>query len=294
MLVSDPSQIPIQPVVETAKAAGRAILEHLSEGLEIDSKSDDSPVTAADKAADAIIKKNLKTLTPDIPILSEEDTPEERKSAAASRMKWVLDPLDGTKTAIAHAHGKPDHDQFGVHIALLMDEKPVLGVACFPAMADGQGVTYFTGDDGRAYKQTGDATPKPIQVSKPPLKAEGLRAAVHFHENRRPKQIGERDYVHVPGVGGQRLCLVAEGAADVADMNDIPETHRKTHAYKQWDLAAAHAVLKAAGGELVDAETKQPVAYDNTEFKMPGSIAGGNETLKLLGLADFPAQGRKR
>lgn len=200
----------------------------------------------------------------------------------------MIDPLDGTKTAIDYANGHKDYDQFGVHIALVQNDTPVLGVAFFPAMADGKGVAYFTGDDGKAYKQTGDAPPKAIQASKPPFKSEGLRAAVHFHENRRPDQIAGRDYIHVPGVGGQRLCLVAEGSADVADMNDIPLSHRGEYAYKQWDLAASHAVLKAAGGELVNAETQQPVTYDDPDFKMPGAVAGGRETLNLLQLANLP------
>lgn len=292
VIMSTPYQIPIMPVVEAAKEAGTAILQHLTADLVVDNKHDASPVTAADKEANAIIKRHLQAIAPGIPILSEEDTPEERASATASNVKWVIDPLDGTKTAIDYANGHKDYDQFGVHIALAKDNSPVLGVAFFPAMADGKGVAYFTGDDGKAYKQTGDAAPKSIQVSKPPFKANGLRAAVHFHEARRPHQIAGRDYVHVPGVGGQRLCLVAEGSADVADMNDIPETHRGQYAYKQWDLAASHAVLKAAGGELVNAETQQPVLYDHPEFKMAGSVAGGRETLNLLGLAQLPSKGR--
>jgi 3'(2'), 5'-bisphosphate nucleotidase len=287
MSVNQPSQIPVQPVIEAAKEAGAAILQHLTSNLVVDSKHDASPVTAADKDADAIIKRHLRAIAPSIPILSEEDTPEERASVEASDVKWVIDPLDGTKTAIDYANGHKDYDQFGVHIALVQNDTPVMGVAFFPAMAGGKGVAYFTGDDGKAYRQIGDAAPKAIQVSKPPFKAEGLRAAVHFHEVRRPHNIAGRDYAHVPGVGGQRLCLVADGAADVADMNDIPLFHRGKYAYKQWDLAASHAVLKAAGGELVDTETKQPVTYNSPDFEMPGAVAGGRETLNLLQLANL-------
>lgn len=280
--------IAMRDVVGVAREAGAVIMQQLTSDIQVHSKGDASPVTAADKMADTIIKRGLRAIAPYIPIVSEEDTPEERAAAQASNMKWVIDPLDGTRTAIDYANGHKDYDQFGVHIALVQNGTPILGVAHFPAMADGKGVAYFTGDGGKAYKQTGDAAPKPIHVSKPPLKAEGLRASVHFHENRRPEKIGERDYIHVPGVGGQRLCLVAEGTADVADMNDIPLSHRGEYAYKQWDLAASHAVLKAAGGELVSVETKQSVTYDDPDFKMQGAIAGGRDTLNLLGLANLP------
>lgn len=284
----------IAPIVLAAKEAGAAILRNLPNDLKSNKKNDGSPVTTADKAADAIIKKRLRQFTPDIPIISEEDTPAERAAAIAmgGDLKWVVDPLDGTNTAIGYAKGNKNYDGFGVHIALVKNGIPMKGVAFFPSMEDGRGVVYYTGDNGNAYKQVGNDTPQIIRTSKPPLKAEGLRATVHFHEKRRPKDIAGRNYVPITGVGGQRLCLVAEGAADVADMNDIPLTHRGEYAYKQWDLAAAHAILKAAGGELVDAETKQPVTYHSSDFKMPGSFAGACETLKLLGLASFPALGR--
>jgi 3'(2'), 5'-bisphosphate nucleotidase len=287
----------MKDVVGIAKKAGAAIMAELNAGIVVESKGDTSPVTAADRAADAIIKAGLRHLTPNIPIISEEDTAEEREAAerimqANGGLRWVIDPLDGTKTAIDYARGHKDYDQFGVHIGLVQGNTPIAGVAYFPAMEHGKGVAYFT-EDGKAYKQTGDSAPKQIKVSKPPLKAGELRAAVHFHESRRPEMIAGRHYHAVPGVGGQRLCLVAEGAADVADMNDISETHRGQYAYKQWDLAAAHAIVKAAGGELISAETQQPVTYDSPELKMEGACAGGREMLNLLQLATLPMRSSK-
>lgn len=292
-----PQDFAMKDVVSIANKAGAAIMAELNAGIAVDRKGDASPVTAADRAADVIIKSGLRHLTPNIPIISEEDTAEEREAAermmkANGGLRWVIDPLDGTKTAIDYAQGHNNYDQFGVHIGLVRGNTPIAGVAYFPAMEQGKGVAYFT-DDGKAYKQTGENTPKQINVSKPPLKAGGLRAAVHFHEDRRPEMIAGRHYHAVPGVGGQRLCLVAEGAADVADMNDIPTTHRGQYAYKQWDLAAAHAILKAAGGELISAETQEPAMYDSPELKMDGACAGGREMLNLLQLATLPLQSSK-
>ena len=282
----------MQDVVSIAKDAGAAILQQLRSGLAAQRKSDDSPVTAADEASNTIIKEGLRRLTPHLPIVSEEDMQEQRATAAASALHWVIDPLDGTKTAMRYAEGHHDHNQFGVHIGLVKGNTPIAGVAFFPAME--KGIVYFTGDDGHAYKQTGMDAPRPIQVAKLPLRDGKLRAAVHAKEDRRPERIAGRSYIPVPGVGGQRVCLVAEGAADLADINDIPEGLRGRYAYKQWDLAASHAILRAAGGELVNPETKKSVTYDDPEQNMPGALAGGKETLTLLGLANGEKDERTR
>lgn len=284
-------EIKIDSVISVAKQAGSIIMQELTTAIHVTEKTDESPVTQADKKADASIKQALRKITPDIPILSEEDTPEERAAAISSPFKWVVDPLDGTRTAIQYANGKQDHNQFGVHIALLHNGSPIAGVAYFPAMADGKGICYFTGDNGKAYKQTGDSAPKEIHVAKPPFKPEGMRAAVHVKPERRAATIANRAYVAVPGIGGQRICLVAEGAADIADMNDIPASHQDSHAYKQWDLAASHAILRAAGGDMVAADSKKPLNYANDVLNMPGAFAGGRETLKFLNFADLPPAG---
>lgn len=279
----------VEPVLAMAKEAGAAIIHTLNAGIHIESKADASPVTEADRKADTIIKRGLKQLNATIPILSEEDTPEERKSAQASRYQWVIDPLDGTRTAIGYANGERHWNKFGVHIALLKDGVPILGVAYFPAMNGG--TAYYTGNDGKAYMQAGDTAPKPIRVSKPPFR-QTISMAVSYDESRRLATIAGRNFDSIPGIGGQRICMAAEGQVDLADLNDIASTHRGAYAYKQWDLAAAHAILKAAGGELVDAETKQPVTYDRPDFTLPGCYAGGVDTLKLLGLGNLPPIGR--
>ena len=284
-------EIKIEPVITIARQAGRIILQELTSDIQVTSKGDKSPVTHADKMADAFIKAELHKLTPSIPILSEEDTPEERTAPKTSPFKWVVDPLDGTRTAIQYAQGKKDYNQFGVHIALLHNGLPIAGVAYFPAMEEGKGVCYFTGDNGNAYKQTGDAAPKTIHVAKPPFRSEGMRAAVHVKPERRQNTLANRSYVPVPGIGGQRICLVAEGVADIADMNDIPSEHQENYAYKQWDLAASHAILRAAGGELVAADSKLPLRYLSENLNMPGSFAAGRDTLKFLELADLPPAG---
>lgn len=292
----DTPNIPFDKVIEAIQKAGAGILTDLNaETLAIETKADESSVTDADKNAHRSIVASLAELTPDIPVLSEEGTDEEQARALASPIRWITDPLDGTRTAIGYAEGKKNHDEFGVHLALVVGDAPIFGVAHFPAMQNGEGVTYYSSPDGKAaYKQTGNQPPKPIHVSRPPIKQEaGLRAAVHHVEGRRPTEIAGRPYTPIPGVGGQRLCLVAEGSADIADMNDISIDAQTTHAYKQWDVAAAHAILKAAGGELVAVANKKPVTYATDDMKVPPCYGGGVEMLKLLEIGDLPPKGRE-
>lgn len=293
---SENTNIAIQEVVAIAREAGAEIMRKLTPDIAVHAKEDQSFVTAADAAADAVIKARLRALTPRIPIVSEEDTMAEKRDVPENTLRWVVDPLDGTNTAIEYAKGCKECAQFGVHIALVQGAVPLKGVAFFPAMEEGKGIAYFTGDDGKAYKQKGDAVPRKIHVSRPPFKSEGLRAAVHFHESRRANNtIGGRVYVPVCGVGGQRICLVAEGAADIADMNDIPTDSRGEYAYKQWDLAAAHAILRAAGGELVSAQTQEPIHYSPAASpEMPGAFGGGIETLNFLRLANMTDKANRK
>lgn len=276
----------VAPVMAAAKEAGAAILDALSNGIDPMAKGDGSPVTAADQAADAIVKRRLQALTPDIPVVSEED--EARTAHPHRGLRWVVDPLDGTNTAIAYAKGKKDHNQFGVIIGLVDGDRPVFGVCHFPAREDAQGVTYFTGDEGKAYKQVGEGAPKVIHVSKPPFTDGTPRVAVHHHAHRRPADIAGRAYEAVPSVGAERICMVAEGKADVADLNDIPAQNRGEYAYKQWDVAGSHAVLNAAGGALIDAETQKPLTYDRADLTVAGAWAGGADNLRLLNLANLP------
>ena len=165
-----------KPVIAIARQAGEAIIQHLQPGLEVIVKADESPVTQADLAAHTIVMHGLAGIDPAIPIMSEEGTPEEKQAAHRSHRRWIVDPLDGSKTSIEYAKGKLDEDGFGVHIALIEDDIPVLGVAYFPAKGNG-GVLYYTGDDGRAYRQEGTEAPKRIRTSGLPM-SEPLKAAV--------------------------------------------------------------------------------------------------------------------
>ncbi len=289
----DIQKINFNAIRNIMKRTGTVILAELQTPVSINIKGDDSPVTHADKLAHSMMCEALEILTPYIPILSEEGNAHDQHSALNSRLKWVIDPIDGTNTAIRYASGARQNDQFGIHLALVKDGQPIWGAAHFPAMND-KGTIYYTNDLGtESFKQMGDSSPQKLQASRLPLNAKtGLRAAVHFKADRRPDTLANRDYKAVSGVGGFRLCQVAENAADIADFTDIPLELRHSRGYKQWDLAAGHAILRAAGGELVGEESKLPLTYGNETTFMPSALAGSNDVLKLLDLNRAPQKGR--
>lgn len=289
-------------IVALAREAGDVILRELKNKATLGTqhKDDDSPVTNADLKANAIVLNGLAKLTPGIPILSEEDTPEHQAEIMKSGTYWCVDPLDGTRTALSYAEGNRGHVWFGTLIGLVKDGVPVFGVAHYPANENGKGVTYFTNGSGTiAYKQIGEhGEVRSIHCKRQgkPLKiVSGYRGAV-------PESIAGRPVVNEPGVGGSRIIRTAEGAADLGYMGNDGAI-----SFGFWDLAAPHAILRAAGGDLVTmpgefANHQQEGAlaqseslhYDGKHHAtlmgegkpyLPGCLAGSKETLRDLGLA---------
>ena len=133
----------IESIIEIAKGAGKKILEFYSEEIEIESKSDDSPLTKADLAAHHHIVNELKKLTPEIPIISEESGIPDFDERKKWDRFWLVDPLDGTKEFIKK------NGEFTVNIALIVQDKPMLGVVYVPAFD-----TLYYGDNASgSFKQ---------------------------------------------------------------------------------------------------------------------------------------------
>ena len=301
-------------VVRIAREAGDAIMAQLADTatLGIESKSDDSPVTEADKRAHAIImqlgEKNPdgyslgEVLTLGIPVMSEEMPLEQQQAIMKCNEYWCVDPLDGTRTAVEYSKGHKENVGFGVLIALIRDGKPVFGVAHYPAQGalgkNGKpvGVTYYTSADGKkAYRQEGEAPRARIRTT---LAHDPLVAACGYR-GVAPQQIAGKCVTNRPDVGGSRIIRTAEGVVDVGYMgNDGPIS------FGFWDLAAPHAILKAAGGQLVTlsgalSDHAQPdilkqsevVRYDGSHWAtgaqgkpyLPACMAAGRDTLRYLG-----------
>ncbi|MCU5773641.1 3'(2'),5'-bisphosphate nucleotidase CysQ [Erwiniaceae bacterium BAC15a-03b] len=223
----------LEQICQLAREAGAAIMTVYNDQapLDVSHKSDDSPVTAADIAAHKVIVQGLSVLTPDLPILSEEDPP-----AWDVRQKWqsywLVDPLDGTKEFIKR------NGEFTVNIALIEKGKPVMGVVYAPAI----GVMYSAAE-GKAWKEEGGNRVQ-IQVrdARPPLVVISRSHAKSDEELKEYlKQMGEHQ---TTAIGSSlKFCLVAEGKAQL---------YPRFGPTNIWDTGAGHAVAIAAGAHVHD------------------------------------------
>lgn len=238
---------------DIARDAGRVIMGFYAGAFDTRHKEDKSPVTDADIAANTLITKALRELAPHIPIVAEED---EELTKEQHRLFWLVDPLDGTR---AFVRGEPE---FTVNIGLVQDGKPVLGVIYAPP----QETMYWGAVEVGAFRATGSEAGERIQVRSPAQ--EGLvvvRSKSHpsaktaaYLETLKVKQM-------IAGSSSIKFCQVAEGSADI-----YPRFGRTM----EWDTAAGHAILNAAGGR-VETEEGETLAYGKPGFENPAFIAFG-------------------
>lgn len=242
-------------LLKVCKGAGEEILKiyNASEGIEIDRKADNSPLTEADKAAHIYIMKALGDKYPDIPVISEEGKDiayEERKKYS---LFWLVDPLDGTKEFINR------NGEFTVNIALISDGFPIEGYIYVPV----KNTWYFT-EGGNSFKQKGSERIR-LQVNK---KKEDL-VAVRSKSHAAPEE--EEVLGHYPvsdsiSVGSSlKFCMVAEGKAD------IYYRHGPT---MEWDTGAGQAVVEAAGGKVLkgDGTGKERFEYNKMNLLNGGFL----------------------
>ena len=239
-----------------AVEAGRKILDVYERGFSVEHKEDRSPLTEADRAAHDLIAARLARLTPDIPLLSEESAKIEYAERARWRRFWLVDPLDGTKEFINR------NGEFTVNIALIEDHAPVLGVVYVPV----PGVVYFACRGRGAFKHTSLAAPEPIRArgfagGKPIVVASRSHAGAETEAFL--QSLGPHDVVSMGSA--LKLCLVAEGAADV---------YPRLGPTMEWDTAAAQCVVEAAGGRVTDV-SRRPLTYNKESLLNPWFLASG-------------------
>lgn len=241
----------LDAVIDIAKRAGEAIMQVYETDFDIENKSDNSPLTQADLAAHHLIVTALMQLTPDIPILSEESESIEPDVRNAWQRYWLIDPLDGTREFIKR------NGEFTVNIALIQDHAPMLGVVYAPASA----MLYFAAKGHGAYRQLGDGAAARIHAR--PFQLEKLIVAgSRSHSDQKLRQFLHNIHVHTGAVpelihmgSSLKICLVAQGSADV---------YPRLGPTSEWDTAAAHCVLKEAGGDILN-ETGQPLRYNTKQ-----------------------------
>jgi 3'(2'), 5'-bisphosphate nucleotidase len=246
----------LRAVRPIAERAGQATL-HFYGKADATAKADGSPVTAADQAAEDIILPALRALTPDIPVVSEEEASKGLSPEVTGPRFWLVDPLDGTKEFLS------GNGEFTVNIALIEHGRPILGVVVIPA----RGETFAGAGPGSAVLADG-AGERPITVRTPP--ADGLTVVGSRSHGDASAMDGFLAGVKVaafrPAGSSLKLCLIAKGEADL---------YPRLGTTMEWDIAAGHAVLEAAGGrvETVDA---QPFRYGKPEYRNPHFAAFGN------------------
>jgi 3'(2'), 5'-bisphosphate nucleotidase len=230
------------------------------------SKADGSPVTAADEAAEAIICDGLKRLAPDVPVMSEEQFAREKPKPIAGGSYFLVDPLDGTREFIA------GRDEYTVNIALMSDGAPLFGIICAPALGD-----LWRGIVGHGAERLSFAspteTPTPIRTRRRP-QSEAVVMVSRSHLEARTRS-------YVDGLPGAKLlqsgssikfCRLAEGFADLYPR--LAPTH-------DWDIAAGHAILKAAGGS-VTAPDGTSLVYGSDDLLIPAFLAWGDPSSAVL------------
>ncbi len=258
----------------TAVEAGAAILEVYGQDFDVVTKDDDSPLTQADLASHRVITAALSRLTPDVPVLSEESADVPFEQRASWREYWLVDPLDGTKEFIKR------NGEFTVNIALVRDHEPVLGVVHVPV----GGVTYSGVVGAGAWRDGPDGAAQAIAVRRPcatPPVIVGSRSHASPELVDRLAPLG--DYELVSMGSSLKFCLLAEGRADF---------YPRLGPTSEWDTAAAHAVVLAAGGSIVTLDGA-PLRYNlKPSLLNPAFFAIADPQRDWLGLfRGHPSQG---
>lgn len=246
----------LDKIIKTAHEAGEKILTYYSTDVEITSKSDHSPLTEADLAANEIILKRLSEIDPTTPVITEEaELPpyEERKIWDSF---WIVDPLDGTKEFIKQ------NGEFTVNIALIKEGEPVLGVIYVPVKK----TIYYAQKGNGSYRKKGNDVAQRIystQASKgTPLKVAASRS--HQSEtlendlNEQDIELGEL----VSAGSSLKFCLVAEGTVDI---------YPRMKPTMEWDVAAGDCIFRNSARE---GQHPSPLRYNKQDLKNKGFIIG--------------------
>ncbi|MGI9389471.1 MAG: 3'(2'),5'-bisphosphate nucleotidase CysQ [Boseongicola sp.] len=239
--------------------AGAVIMEiYARDDFEIRAKSDDSPVTEADEATDRLIAAGLRKAFPDLPLVTEEQS--ESHGQLVSTF-LIVDPLDGTKEFVKR------RGDFTVNIALVEDGVPTLGVVYAPA----KGRMFYTNADGSAVEEQGPFNSASVgattilTVSNPDNEALRVVASKSHRDQATDDYIGQYKVSDSVSAGSSlKFCLVAAGEADF---------YPRLGPTMEWDTAAGHAVLRAAGGQVVAREGLEPLSYGRPGFRNPHFLA---------------------
>ena len=255
-MISELTQLAIKAAIEASKDI---LTIYQSDDFEIENKKDNSPLTKADKAAHKIISSILQESK--IPILSEEGKSIPYETRKYWNKLWIVDPIDGTKEFIKR------NGEFTVNIALIENNKPVIGVILAPA----SGVLYFSEKNIGAFKSTtnlgyfkpekllSEAIPLPLNHKNKAYTVVASRSHLSketevYMENLRTKH-GEVKFISIGS--SLKLCMVAEGRANC---------YPRFAPTMEWDTAAGQAICEAAGFQVIEFKTKKSMIYNREDL----------------------------
>lgn len=243
-------------VIKVADEASTRVLHIYQSDFKVSYKEDESPITAADVASHEIIVKGLRNISRDIPILSEEGAQAPWEERRHWRRFWLVDPIDGTKEFTQRT------GEFTVNIALIEEGEPVMGVVTAPALKEA-----FWGIKGEgASKRDRVGRIHRIHVAEPQASKRVVASKNHLNDETRAFIEALGPHKTVQAGSSLKFCRIAEGHADI---------YPRMGPTSEWDTAAAHAVLLAAGGN-VNAVDGQPLRYGKENVLNPYFVAAGN------------------
>ncbi len=258
------SKVSIDQIISISIEAGKAIMMVYGDEEKfkhVDFKSDDSPLTEADTLSNNIIVEKLSALYPEIPVISEEIESMPYEQRKDWKSFFLVDPLDGTKEFIKR------NGEFTVNIALIENGIPVLGVIYVPVKKE-----VYAGEISKgSFKIVGED-----RVSLGALCIKEIKTAVgsRSHESAEEKVVLDRFFVQDKiSIGSSlKFCLIAEGSAHV---------YFRFGPTMEWDVAAGHAILRAAGGEVFKGdEMKEVFTYNKPDLRNGSFLCVGKEYLK--------------
>ena len=251
-------------IVNISVDAGEVILNYYNENVDVIYKDDESPLTKADLASHKIITDSIRKITPDIPILSEEEFID-WKIRKKWKKYWLIDPLDGTKEFIKK------NDEFTVNIALIENNRPILGVIYTPALNE----LFYSIKNFGSYKIL---TKKKLNTLK-----EAKRISINKKKSNKVKIVGSRSHSNpildkwvnknfnefdiLQKGSSLKFCLIAEGSADI---------YPRFGPTSEWDIAAGHIILEEAGGKLKSIDNKEILYNEKENILNPEFFAYSN------------------
>lgn len=248
------NQLFVDQLIALSVKAGVTIMEIYNSDFEVREKEDQSPVTEADEKAEAIILEELSRLAPDIPAIGEEAYTAGHRPDISGGIFWLVDALDGTKEFVKR------RGEFTVNIGLVENGKPILGVVHAPAKE----LTYWGGLDG-AFMCDDKGKTSQIEARFP---ADDGIVVVSSRSHRQGEDEFLKDYKvkeEINSGSSIKFCLIAAGKADL---------YPRLAGTSEWDTAAAHAILSAAGGSVTTLDGG-PFVYGKDDIVNPHFIAKG-------------------